>query len=1327
MNHCPQRDSLERLLSHHLVATELDLVERHVESCADCQRTLDELTDLTTYDAETRPGPLITIIGRDTGLVADPLGDTARAAALANEPMVRVMPAVAGYELISELGRGGMGVVYEARHVRLNRPCALKMILAGAHASPEDVARFLTEAEAIARLQHPYIIQIRQIGDALGLPFLELEYVSGGSLDQKLDGTPWPTTPAARLAEQVALGIAEAHRQGIVHRDLKPSNILLAADGTPKVGDFGLAKMLGSESGLTRTESVMGSPSYMAPEQAQGGAKSAGEGADVYAVGAILYELLTGRPPFRGITAFETLELVRTAEPVAPSRLLPGLPRDLETICLKSLQKEPAKRYQTALALADDLRRVLDCRPILARRISGVERSWRWCRRNRFVAAMTAIAAGAVLALAIGATMAALTFRAQRDQIRHADRQTRENLFESLMAQARATRFSRQVGQRFDSLAALDRAASIGRELKLTPERFELLRDQAIACLALPDMRKSGRVIQRPPEVLLVAFDPGMRRYALRFRDGTIQVKNIGDDQEVARFQARGRTGVWVFGFSPDGRYLATNHFPGFALTVWDIDKRVDVLNDPGPVYFSAAKFSPDSQRIAVLYHNDGRLHVSSLTGDRPGQSWPVQRPLALSFRQDGKQVAVVQRGTNNAFCAVLDADTGREILSFPVTLIGGAALSWSANGSTLALVDDSLKIYLYDAVAGTSKATLEGLTSAGVRIDFHPAGTLVAGTGWEGRLRLWDTVTGRPVFSLTGDKSTACEFSRDGRIAVALEDKVTVYEVDPALEYRKFAHSSDAPLKLERPSVRCDGRVLAVGTSQGVVVWDLASGRELAFLPIGAATQLMFEPSGNLLTRGTSGFWRWPVRLDCNRGEFHIGPPTRLPLSNANNEIDEDRSGQILALADHGSAHVITPERTFRVGPLHDCRYVAVSPDGQWVATGTHAGPGVESEARVWRVSDQEQVANLPLTGSVSVFFSPDGKWLMTANSPCRLWAVGRWALERRIGGVGHCFSPDGRLIMVQDAERVLLLIELESGRTVARLESPDSCGIIRATFSSDGARVVATTGDGPAVHVWDLRAIRRRLASMGLDWEAPAYADHDPAGASLPPFPPLQVDLGPITGHIEHFTEPAEALRARYTARIQAGPNDADAYHHRGHALSELRRFSEAIDDFTAAVRLRPGDVHLLESVASSCNNRAWELATGPEASRAPDRALNLARRAVDLTPKEALYLNTLGVAEYRAFRYAAATTTLERSLAAGGGASDAFDLLFLAMAHHRLGHRGQARTCFARAVRWLGEQTSLSDQYAKELAAFRAEAETVLKGPVGELPADVFAPSS
>jgi len=438
MNDCPDRDRLERLLNGRLEDTERDELEQHVEGCANCQQTLDELTGGVVCDLEPGRGTLITLTKAKPGLVVDPLGVTAGATTADDERTARVVPTVAGYELKGELGRGGMGVVYEARHVRLNRPCALKMILAGAHAGPGDIARFVTEAEAIARLQHASIVQIRHIGDADGLPFLELEFVAGGSLDQQLDGTPWPPTRAAHLAEQVALGVAEAHREGIVHRDLKPSNVLLAADGTPKVSDFGLAKILDSQSGLTGSESVMGSPSYMAPEQAQGHAKAAGPAADVYAVGAILYELLTGRPPFRGTTALETLEQVKTTEPVSPSRLAPGLPRDIETICLKCLQKDPGKRYATAPALAEDLRRFQDGRPVLAQRTSSVEQAWRWCRRNRLLAGTTIVAVAAILILAVGAITAAFIFREQRNRAVKAEQAARDEAVKTRKAEAEA-------------------------------------------------------------------------------------------------------------------------------------------------------------------------------------------------------------------------------------------------------------------------------------------------------------------------------------------------------------------------------------------------------------------------------------------------------------------------------------------------------------------------------------------------------------------------------------------------------------------------------------------------------------------------------------------------------------------------------------------------------------------------------------------------------------------------------------------------------------------------------------------------------------------------
>ncbi len=334
-------------------------------------------------------------------------GGTPAAAADVAEP--RGIP---GYEILGELGRGSMGVVYKARQLQLQRLVALKMILSGAHASATERARFRVEAEAIARLQHPHIVQVFEVGEHDGLPYFSLEYCPGGSLEKQLQGTPLPPREAAAAIEQLARAVHEAHARGVVHRDVKPGNVLLALDGKLKISDFGLAKKLDETSGQTQSGTIVGTPSYMAPEQASGGAKQVGPAADVYALGAVLYECLTGRPPFKAASPLDTLLQVISDEPAAPTKLNARLPRDLETICLKCLNKDPGRRYASAEALADDLGRFRAGLPVAARPVGRLERTVKLVRRNPVVAALLA---AVVLALAAGAvTSAALAVQATR-------------------------------------------------------------------------------------------------------------------------------------------------------------------------------------------------------------------------------------------------------------------------------------------------------------------------------------------------------------------------------------------------------------------------------------------------------------------------------------------------------------------------------------------------------------------------------------------------------------------------------------------------------------------------------------------------------------------------------------------------------------------------------------------------------------------------------------------------------------------------------------------------------------------------------------------------
>src|SRR5262245_5499463 len=317
-----------------------------------------------------------------------------------------VLPRVTGYEVEAILGQGGVGIVFRARNLRLGRPVALKMLLAGAYAGPTELARFQREAEAVASLCHPNIVQVYEVGDHGGRPYFTMELVEGGSLAQKLTTTPPPIRWAAELVASLADAVAVAHSTGIVHRDLKPANILLTADGTPKISDFGLARRLEGEDRLTWTGTAVGTPSYMAPEQASGTTGRVGPAADVYGLGAVLYELLTGRPPFRGGTALETCRQVLSDEPVSPSRLNPRVPRDLESVCLKCLQKDPPRRYSKAAELAEDLRRYLLGQVVAARPVGNWERAGKWVRRSPAVASLSA---AAVLALVVG-TVASLLF-----------------------------------------------------------------------------------------------------------------------------------------------------------------------------------------------------------------------------------------------------------------------------------------------------------------------------------------------------------------------------------------------------------------------------------------------------------------------------------------------------------------------------------------------------------------------------------------------------------------------------------------------------------------------------------------------------------------------------------------------------------------------------------------------------------------------------------------------------------------------------------------------------------------------------------------------------
>jgi WD40 repeat protein/serine/threonine protein kinase len=600
-------------------------------------------------------------------------------------------PKVPGYDILQELGRGAMGVVYRARQLRPNRLVALKMIQSGSHATPEELARFRREGEVIARLQHPHIVQVYEVGETEGRPFFSLELVEGGNLAQRLNGSPLPSRPAAQLVELLARAVHAAHQAGVVHRDLKPANVLLVQSDRkeaitlgekpsdrfePKVVDFGLAKQLDSEQAQTQTGALLGTPCYMAPEQAVGKSKDVGPATDVYALGAILYELLTGRPPFRGANQWETLLQVQHGEPVSPMRLQPRVARDLDTICLKCLQKDPGKRYASAQELADDLGRFLAGEPIRARPVGRVERTWRWCRRNPVVAALTA---GVAVSLLVG-TVVAVHFGLQADK-RAEEAESNER---------RATAEKRTaVGRLYTSEMLLaGKAWDAGR----TDWLLDLLKGQLPENTGGVDLRgfewyywwrlchSDLRTFKGHQEkVNCVAFSPDGLCVASGSDDRTVRVWDMRTGKE-ALAPLKHNSAVRSVAYSSDKKYLTSGAADG-TVSVWDAASGRLIRKLKGhatPV--TALVFSPDGRLLASA-------SVPRPRAKRPGRVkvWDVKtgqevRSLAghtgVTFSPDGKWIAAVGSPTKNepqGTAMVWDVATGKE----PTILNGVLTIKW--------------------------------------------------------------------------------------------------------------------------------------------------------------------------------------------------------------------------------------------------------------------------------------------------------------------------------------------------------------------------------------------------------------------------------------------------------------------------------------------------------------------------------------------------------------------------------------------------------------------------------------------------------------------------
>jgi WD40 repeat protein len=666
-------------------------------------------------------------------------------------------------------------------------------------------------------------------------------------------------------------------------------------------------------------------------------------------------------------------------------------------------------------------------------------------------------------------------------------------LWVSYLAQARALRFSGHAGRRFESLALLRRASRIHPSLEL--------RNEAIACLALADLQagKPKQSTEQPPETSSLAFDPNVERYARSDGQGNISIRRVGDDHETIFLPGPGYP-AWGIRFSPDGRFLAGKYHPSAQenpnwLQVWDVRRGKMVLNTRADLSGTAIAFTPDSHFVAIG-HAEGPIYGYELASGKRVKRLTAGPPAGqIAFDPEGRKLAV--SGLQPPTVQIWDVTTGKVVreLAHPRGVNG---IAWSPDGRFLATACADFNLYIWNMATDQAPTVLSGHDAEPTLLAFSHGGDLLASVGWDGRVLLWDSSSGRLLVESPGNDAATPQFSLDDRVlGVAKQGpKIQIWEVAKGHECRTLLghQGGKGPWSVD---FSLDGRLMASAGADGVRLWDVDGAREVQWLPIGDTSSAVFHPGdGSLITSGGGGLHRWPIKRDTGRlaEGLRIGPPQTLGLPGQPDRCCLSADGRSVAVAYHSHAYVLqaeSPSQKVLLSGQPGLTFVSMSPDSKWVATGTWHG---SNDVTVWDAQRGNRVHRFPVGGDASVAFSPDGRWLVASPAEgYRFWEVGSWRPGPHLRSDSERWGPmaftrDGQVLAIAYSPRLVKLISAESGREFATLEPASPRSIAWLCFSPDGSQL-AVASDTHRIQLWDLRLIREQLAAMRLDWDLPPY----------------------------------------------------------------------------------------------------------------------------------------------------------------------------------------------------------------------------------------------